>query len=234
MQHRIVSSRQFRRASALVAVTGALFTGACSDSGNTEPLVATNIVVAAGSDAQTGVVGQALAAPISVTITDQNGAPIANAVVGWTVSTADGTVSTPTSQTDASGNASVTWTLGTTAGLDSLVVQLPGGASTTITATAAAGGLSQLSVVSGDGQAVTAGSTTSPLVVKALDKFGNRVASASIAWSVTGGGSLSASTSVTDATGQTQVTLTTDPAPTSYAVTATSGGASVTFSVIGN
>ena len=117
MQHRTVSSRHFRRAFSFVAVVGVAVMGsACSDSGNTAPLVASNIVVGTGSNAQTGVVGQALATPISVTITDQNGAPISNAVVGWTVGATDGTVSLPTSQTDANGNASIIWTLGTTRG----------------------------------------------------------------------------------------------------------------------
>jgi hypothetical protein len=235
MQHRSVRSFVLARSCALIAAAGlAVGASACSDSGNTAPLVATNIVVGTGSSAQTGVVGQALAAPIAVTVTDQNGAPIANAVVGWTVVGAEGTVSIPTGTTDANGNASVIWTLGTVAGVDSLIVSLQSGASTTITATAAAAGLASLSVVSGDAQTVIAGSTTAPLVLKAVDRFGNRVANASIAWMVSGGGSLSASSSLTDANGLAQVTLTTDAAPATYAVTATSGGSGiVSFTVNG-
>ena len=39
-----------------------------------------------------------------------------NAVVAWTVVSGGGSVSAPTSLTDANGNASVTWTLGPAVG----------------------------------------------------------------------------------------------------------------------
>jgi adhesin/invasin len=235
MQHRTMRSRWSRRSFPLAAVCIAACIGtACSDSNSTAPLVATAIDVGTGSNAQTGVVGQALATPVTVVIVDQNGAPIANAVVGWTVVGAGGTVSVPTTQTDATGSTSVTWTLGTVAGVDSLTVLLQGGTSTTVTATAAAAGLTSITIVSGDAQSVSAGSTTAPLIVKAADQFGNRVPNANITWMVTGGGSLSSLSSVTDTNGQAQVTLTTDPSPATYAVTATAGGTAIaSFTVNG-
>lgn len=235
MQHRTVNSHWSRNSFAVV-IAGVIAIGgtACSDSNSTAPLVATTIDVASGSNAQTGVVGQPLAAPVTVVVVDQNGSPIANAVVGWTVVGAGGTVSLPTTQTDATGSTSVTWTLGTVAGIDSLTVLLQGGTSATVTATAAAAGLTAISVVSGDAQTVTAGATSAPLVIKATDQFGNRVPNATISWMVTGGGSLSSPTSITDTNGQAQVTLTTDPTPATYAVTATAGGSAIaSFTVNG-
>lgn len=235
MQHRTVGNFVVRRvAMSIVAATLVQSISACSDSNNTEPLVATNIATSAGSLAQTGVVGQALATPITVVVTDQNNAPLANAVVTWSVSSADGTLSTQSSTTDASGDASVVWTLGTSAGLDSLTASLPNGTTAVITATAAAGGVSALNIASGDAQVVAAGSTTLPLVVRAIDQFGNPVANANITWSAVGGGSLSATSGTTDASGQAQVTFTTDALPASYSVSASIGqNISVTFTVSG-
>ena len=97
--------------------------------------VATSITVSSGNG-QVGLVGQPLAQPIVVHVLDQNGDSLANAVVSWTVVSGGGSVSAATSLTDASGNASVTWTMGPTAGADSLKAAIASGASVIITATA--------------------------------------------------------------------------------------------------
>lgn len=207
-----------------VAAAGALLgAAACSDDSNTAPLVATSISVVAASNAQTGVVGTALAAPVTVTVTDQNGAAMSNAVVNWSVIAGGGSVASATSTTDASGNASIVWTLGNTIGVDSLKATLTTGASATITATAIAGVATTLSKASGDAQSVPVGATSGPMVVKLTDLFGNPVAGATVSWSVAGGGALSASSTTTDANGMAQVTLTADPTPAAYTITATAG-----------
>ena len=67
-----------------------------------------------------------------------------------------------------------------------------------------------------------------------VDQFGNPISGTTVTWAVTGGGTLSATTSTTDATGSTQVTLTTTAAPGSYTVTATAGTLTpVTFTITG-
>jgi len=124
----------------LVPVLGGtlLLSGAACDSSDditNVVLVATSITVGTGNG-QLGVVGQPLPLPIVVHVSDQNGASIANAVVDWTVLFGGGSVSAPSSLTDAAGNASVTWTMGPTAGVDSLRAAIATGASVTITATA--------------------------------------------------------------------------------------------------
>ena len=205
------SLRYARTFSAIIVAGITAATAACGDkSSNTAPLVGTTITINTGSDAQTGAVGQALAQPISVHVVDQNGAAFAGANVTWTVLSGGGSVSAATSATNTTGDATTVWTLGNTAGLDSLKADLGNGSSVTIAATAVAGPFASLSMVSGDAQSVTAGSTTQPLVVKAVDALGNVVANATVTWTVTGGGTLSATSSTTDATGMTQVTLTTD------------------------
>ncbi len=226
------SGKRWSMALAALAVIGA---SACGDNNNsTVPLTATTITTNAATNAQTGVVGTALAQPVGVIVADQNGAPLANATVNWAVTAGGGSVASATSVTDATGNATVVWTLGTTAGTDSLQASIAGGASTFIAATATAAAASAVHVTSADTLTVTAGTTTAPLVVKVVDQFGNAVANATVTWAVTGGGTLSATTSTTDATGSTQVTLTTAAAPGSYTVTATSGTLTpVTFTITG-
>ena len=178
-------------------------------------LLASSISVSAASNGQTGVVGQPLAQPIVVHVSDQNGAALANAVVGWTVVSGGGSVSASTSLTDASGDASVTWTLGQAAGVDSLQAAIATGASVIITANATANGQASLNKISGDNQTILSGTTSAPMVVQVVDQFGNPVANATVTWAATGGGTLSATSTTTDASGNTQVTLTTSAPPAS-------------------
>jgi hypothetical protein len=220
---------------AALAALALIGTSACSDNNNaTTVLTATTIQANSATNSQTGVVGTALAQPVGVIVADQNGAPLAGATVNWAVTAGGGTVASATSVTDATGTATVVWTLGTTVGTDSLMASIAGGADAIITATAKAGAASAVHVTSADTLTVTAGATTAPLVVKVVDQFGNPISGATVTWAVTGGGTLSAATSTTDATGSTQVTLATAAAPGSYTVTATSGTLTpVTFTITG-
>jgi hypothetical protein len=121
------------------ALGGALLlsSAACDDKVDIVNAVAaaTSITVASG-DRQFGEVGQPLAQPIVVHVSDQNGASIANAAVNWTVLFGGGSVSASSSLTDGNGDASVTWTMGPTVGADSLRAAIANGAFVIITATA--------------------------------------------------------------------------------------------------
>jgi adhesin/invasin len=220
-----------RRAYLVLAALAAI--GACSNDNNSvTPLTATAITANAATNGQTGAAGIALAQPVGVLVVDQNGAPLANATVNWAVESGGGSVASTTSVTDANGNATAVWTLGPTVGTDSLMASIAGGADAFITATATAGPASAERITSGNPQTVTAGTVTAPLVVQVVDQFGNPVPNAMVTWAVTGGGTLSATTSTTDATGSTQVTLTTDAVPANYSVTATTGSiAPVAFTI---
>ena len=168
------SGKRWSMALAALAVMGA---GACgnNDNNSTVPLLATTITTNAATNAQTGVVGTALAQPVGVIVADQNGAPLANATVNWAVTAGGGSVASATSVTDASGNATVVWTLGTTVGTDSLHgVDRRRRETRFIAATATAAAASAVHVTSADTLTVTAGTTTAPLVVKVVDQFGNR------------------------------------------------------------
>ena len=83
-----------------------------------------------------------------------------------------------------------------------------------------------VAVVSGDGQKVaTSSEVIDPLVVKVTDGPGNGVRGVTVTWAVTsGGGSLSATTSVTDVYGETEVYLTAGSAEGENSATATVEG----------
>lgn len=193
-----------------VAITASLsLLTACSSSDATAPATPTAISAVAGSDAQIGTVGQALANPISVSVLAANGTPVAGVMVSWAVQSGGGSISITSSPTDSLGNASVSWTLGTVAGADSLTATVGGLSAITISATANAGAPVALVKVSGDGQTVSAGSSTS-FIVKAVDTYGNAVSGVTVAWIPENGGELSASTTVTGTDGLAQTLFTAD------------------------
>jgi len=78
-----------------------------------------------------------------------------------------------------------------------------------VTAIGTADVAATLTIVSGNGQAAPADSTLgTPLTVKVTDQFGNAVAGATVNWSSDDGGILANTTTVTDANGVAQDTLT--------------------------
>jgi adhesin/invasin len=180
------------------------------------------ITVSSASNNQIGLVGQPLPQPVNVQVTGQSGNPVANVIVTWTVLTGGGAVSRTTSTTDASGNASVIWTVGTAAGENTLRASIATGASATITAIGEPALASAVTIVSGNPQTIAAGATSAALVVKVTDSFGNPIAGTPVTWTTSGTGTLSATSTTTDASGQTSVTVTPTAALQIMQVTATS------------
>lgn len=225
-----LSSHQLLRLSIVLLVAGI---GACDSDKSTGVSGASALTPDAGVNAQTGTVGRPLAVPIAVHVTDANGNALVGVQVAW-VALNGGSVDSASSTTNANGDAITGWTLGTVAGVDSLQAA-SNGIATLITATADAGPIAALTKVSGDAQTVSAGSATQPLIVEVVDQYGNPIAGATVTWSVSGGGSLSAMTSSSDSNGLAQVSLTTDPTAASYIVTASAGSATpVTFTANAN
>ena len=133
MQQR--SSRYTRWLAPVLGGALLLSSAACDGDDFTNVAFFPEISVSSG-DRQTGAAGRPLAQPIVVRVSDQNGFAIPNALVNWTVLFGGGSVSAASSQTDVNGNASITWTMGPTASVDSLRASLVTGASVIITATA--------------------------------------------------------------------------------------------------
>ena len=92
------------------------------------------ITISSG-DAQTGTVNTALANPIVVKVEDENGDDVAGASVTWAVASGGGTLSALTGTTGSDGTAQVTWTLGTTAGTNTVTATVTGLTPVTFTAT---------------------------------------------------------------------------------------------------
>lgn len=91
------------------------------------PPVAANITIASGNN-QSAQIGTDLPAPLEVSVTTADGTGVAGLTVYWTVTAGGGTISAANSITDAMGHTSVGWTLGNTAGTQSvaaIVTRLP-------------------------------------------------------------------------------------------------------------
>ncbi|MGH8542102.1 MAG: S8 family serine peptidase [Gammaproteobacteria bacterium] len=171
------------------------------------------LVIASGNG-QVGAVGQSLPQPLVVAVRDQYANGVKDVAVTWTVTSGGGDVSSTSVATDATGNASIMWTLGTAAGTekDTVAASVSGltGSPATFTASSTPGPAAQLVEISGDGQsAQVAQAVPQPLVVAVRDQYGNAVSGAPVEWgAVTGGGSVSASQVSSGTDGRSSVTWT--------------------------
>jgi hypothetical protein len=85
-------------------------------------------LTALSGDRQAAFVGRAFPVRLSVTATDRFGNPTPDIEVTWVVQSGAGTVSPPTSTTDASGRASTSWRAGTDPGENVVVATIETGA----------------------------------------------------------------------------------------------------------
>ena len=206
--------RPSRRSSITIGV--AIAAVSCGGKDGTSPSTPSVLTPVSGSH-QTGTVGQPLAQPLVVAVTDKSGARVVGVTVSWAIKAGGGALSGTSTQTDAQGQTQVVWTLGTTPGseTDSATASVSGLSGIAVfTASASPGPAAQLTKVSGDGQTGGVGQTLDqPVVVAASDQYGNPTSGVSVAWAITaGGGSVSAASVMTDAQGQASVTWTLGPA----------------------
>jgi hypothetical protein len=163
-----------------------------------------------------GRVGEQLEEPLRFRVLDRTDRPVAQATV--VVELTGGSAEPDTVRTDALGEASSVLTLGQQVGETPGAVRViqPEGPEevragfTVIAVPASANGLA---MVSGDGQRAAAGTALpDPLVVEVTDAFGNPIANQTISWTVEGGGSVSETSTTTDAEGRSSVVRTLGPA----------------------
>ncbi len=197
--------------------------------------VATALSKSAG-DAQGGLVGTALGAPIAVRANDANGSPVAGVAIAFAVTSGGGSVANASVTTGTNGVASTTWTIGTNiTQAQTVSASASGLAAVTFTATANAGPAAAIAVQAGNNQTATVG-TTLPVrpAVRVTDSFGNARAGAMVQFSVTaGGGSVSGATQTADAQGIATVgnwTMGASPAANTLAATVVGTAISTTFS----
>lgn len=153
---------------------------------------------------QTAVVDSALGSRLVAQVTAADGLGVRGVWVRFTVTAGGGIVSADSVRTDSTGRAGLAWTLGPTAGTQSVQAATPLlGATATFTATALAGPPDALIPAGGDGQTAVAGTAVPvrPSVVL-QDAHGNPVPSVPVRFEVlTGGGALTGTSPVTDAAG---------------------------------
>jgi hypothetical protein len=122
----------------------------------------------------TGQVGAAVPNGVTVKVTDAGGRAMPGASVGFTVKIGNGTVVPRVSITDANGQGSASWTLGTVAGTNQVVATVSGVSNTvTFVATGEPGPIATL-LISPATTRLAPGADTTRIVAKGLDSFGNQ------------------------------------------------------------
>jgi adhesin/invasin len=187
----------------------------------------TTIALNAGNG-QTATVGTAVATAPSVRVTDALNSPVSGVAVTFAVASGGGSITGASTTTNAFGIATVgSWTMGTTAGANTLTATSPGltGSPLTVTATGAAGTPTRYVVTSSS--YAPAISTPVTITAQLADQYGNAVATptaVAVTFTKTGaGGTLSPITANTNPSGVATTTFTVaNTVGTAYTVTATS------------
>jgi hypothetical protein len=194
--------------------------------------VAAAIGLVSGSG-QTGTVGTMLALPVVARVKAADSLPVGNVYVHFAATSGGGTVSPDSMATDSVGLAQAQWTLGLTAGAQTLQASITGISGTvTYNATAVAGTPKSLAFTA-QPSATVAGAPFAPVVaVSVRDSLGNtatgftgNVAMAITAGSGKAGARLRGTTTVVAAGGVATFSgLSIDSAATGYTLTATASG----------
>jgi len=157
-----------------------------------------------GGDAQSWATSSTLPVTLQVRAVDSASFPVVGAPVTFAVQTGGGSIVEHAAITDLSGIARVHWTLGASAGAQTVMASLAPATSVTFTATAAApGAAAHLTLFSGDGQTgLDTFALNFPPSVIVKDAGGLPVSGVSVSFAVTsGGGSVTAATPTTNAQG---------------------------------
>jgi hypothetical protein len=187
---------------------------------------APSTVTANSAITQSATVNTAVGAPPSVLVRDAGGSALAGVNVVFAVATGGGSLTGPaTVATNASGIATVGgWTLGQTAGPNTMSATVTGVSPVVFTATGTAGAATSVAIISGTPQTGPAGSVLPlPLVVEPRDAFGNPVPGVTVTWATPDNGSLAPASGPTDAAGRAQSTWTLGLVATTQTATATVG-----------
>jgi plastocyanin len=206
------------RFTVVAVATAALTWAACSDSttgtdngngnGNGVP---TNISPVSGNN-QRIIVSGTLLEPLVVRVLDDGGDGVRGVTVMWSVTAGGGSVSSATSVTNVAGDASISFTAGTTEESNTINASVDG-ITSSINLTAVAVAPNSVSVSGGGAQtARTSQSLADELEVTVEASDNGPVPGATVDWMVTGGGgNLSSASSTTDADGAATNGLTLGP-----------------------
>jgi hypothetical protein len=200
-------------------------------------------IVAVSGDGQSVTVNTSFAADLVANVTDAFGNPVAGITVTF-AGPGNGAgitfTGSSTPNTNSSGDATVSFNANKTAGSYSVTATVTGVAMpASFNLTNTAGAVSNLVVVSGSGQKATVATNfASPLVVQAVDAFGNPVAGETVTFAAPNGGSGPGATfpggpnSITDSAGMASVVVTANSVVGGYTATAMIAGIGNTASFI--
>ena len=211
----------------VAVVAAGLVLGCASDSLTLPEEGKPAFVTIVNGNGQQGMAGSMLGDTLVVRVTDSESRPVVNRGIAFSPSS--GVVQPSTVMTNGEGKAVFRWVLGPTAGEQTLDAGLGSGnqlsPKVTFTATALAGPVTSIALMSGDGQSAPVGTPLSqPLVVRLKDAFGNDVPGAVVQWQVSTG-SLSQQKVTTADDGRASVIWTMGQTAGAHTATATYSGA---------
>lgn len=157
---------------ALLAATIVALMIACGDASGPKTRPPASVVLVSGGAQGASEVGSKLGQPLMIKVSDSQGQNLAGVSVAW--NTSSGTLSAPSSVTDASGVATVEWTLGTLVGSQTATATVTGLKPVTFTAIAIAGPLTQI-ILSQDTVRLLGIGDVFRLNARAADRFGNTI-----------------------------------------------------------
>lgn len=197
------------------------------------PPAAALLLTAVTATTLTGTVGTELVPAPVVRATDADGRAMAGMSVTFLVGKDGGEITTTAATTDENGLASVgRWMLGPIAKAQTVAARVAGVDDVIFTAAAVAGPVAKLQALSGMNQMAWPGWPVGTVLrVRVADAFGNPIASAPVAFTVTaGGGSIASAPAITDTAGVAASGVwTLGPDSGEQQVRATSGTVSATF-----
>jgi alpha-tubulin suppressor-like RCC1 family protein len=197
---------------------------------------ASSVAINAGNN-QNATAGSAVTIAPSVVVSDADGNVVSGATVTFAVASGGGSVTGASAITGSNGVATVgSWTLGATAGANTLTATSGTLPAVRFTATGLSGNASALAKVGADPASVTAGASFGDSIrVRATDANGNPKAGVAVTFAVTaGGGSVAPATATTDAAGLAAAVFTTGTSAGTNTATASAtglAGSPVTWSI---
>ncbi len=184
---------------------------------------------------QSGAPGVTLAAPLVVRVADVLNNPVANATVAWTTPSTGTTFTPASSLTDALGQVTTSVKLGTVAG-PVVTSATTAALAATANLTIVPGPAAVIAKVAGDAQTAEV-ATNVPVApsAKVTDASGNAISGAAVVFSIaTGGGSVTAASTATDASGVAAVgSWKLGNVAGANSLTATAGALTTTFAATG-
>jgi subtilisin family serine protease len=209
-------------ANTVTATSGALANSPLSFSATVQAAPAAVATIIQG-DGQAGFVGAALSSQIQIEFRDAFDNPASSQDVAWLVTGGGGSISATAAQTDASGLAFATWTLGYQLGNGHTLTVHVGGVTVNLAATGNLTAGSTLTVSSGNNQTGVAGQALAAAVsVRVQTATAHSVSNVPVAWNVqAGGGSVAQLSTLTNVSGIASVSWTLGAGSASQTVSAT-------------